>query len=107
MLDALTVEGAELVDYLGNNSRYRARFVASVSAGSLTMSMTSLELRFRTTWMTVPRWISPTVTLTERFDDESRLQHVEVITTVPGLGRIYEYAGSFEYELRLNQRGNT
>jgi hypothetical protein len=39
------------------------------------------------------------VTLSERYDGGTMRQHVEVITSMPGLGRVYQYAGSFEYAL--------
>lgn len=105
MVDAITAEGADLVDYLGFHRRYRAHLAASVGAGALAMSTTGLAVRIRNTWLTVPRWIAPVVTLTERFDERSGLQQVAVITTMPVIGRVYEYAGSFEYELRQDARG--
>lgn len=105
MVDSISADGTELVDYLGFRRRYRARFEASVVTGTLAMSTTGLAVRIRTSWLAVPRWLAPVVTLTERFDEQSALQHVTVITTMPGLGRVYEYAGSFEYELRPDARG--
>jgi hypothetical protein len=105
MVDSITSNGNTLIDYLGTERRYRGHFASSVEAGRLDLSMTRLAVRIRTAWVTLPRWISPTVTLTERFDDESGQPHVEVVTTMPVLGRIYEYAGSFDYELRPNDGG--
>lgn len=102
MVDAITSDGKTLIDYLGTQRRYRGHFASSVDTGRLQLSMTRLGVRIRTRWVTVPRWVSPTVTLTERFDDESDRQHVDVVATMPVLGRIYEYAGSFDYELRPN-----
>lgn len=100
MVDAITAEGPELVDYLGFHGRYRAHLAVSVEAGALAMSSTGLAVRIRHSWLRVPRWIAPKVTLTERFDEWSGLQQVAVITTMPAIGRVYEYAGSFQYEIR-------
>src|SRR5690606_37019676 len=100
MRDEITTEAGHLVDYLGTRRRYRAGLVASVERGSLTMTSTGMAVRVGSAWLAVPRWISPRVTLTERFDEQLAQQHVSVTTTVPGLGRVYEYAGSFDYELR-------
>jgi len=102
MRDEITTEIGHLVDYLGTRRRYRAAFVASVERGSLTMTSTGMAVRVGSAWLAVPRWISPRVTLTERFDEQLAQQHVSVTTTVPGLGKVYEYAGSFDYELRLD-----
>jgi hypothetical protein len=100
MTDEITADGAELVDYLGIRRRYRAQLTASVRSGMLVMRSSGMAVRVGAAWLRVPRWIAPVVTLTERIDDASGRQHVEVVTTVPGLGRVYEYAGSFDYELR-------
>jgi hypothetical protein len=99
MVDAITAEGAELVDDLGYRRRYRARFAVSVESGALKMTTTGVAVRLRNTWLTVPRRLAPVVTLTERFHEQTGLQHVAVVTTMPGIGRVYEYAGSFVYEL--------
>lgn len=100
MRDEITTDAGHLVDYLGTRRRYRAGFDASVERGELTMESTGMAIRVGSGWLPVPRWISPKVTLTERFDEQLAQQHVSVTTTVPGIGRVYEYAGSFDYELR-------
>src|SRR5690606_27166637 len=61
MVDAITSDGSALIDYLGTQRRYRGHFAATVDTGSLALSMTRLAVRIRTTWVPVPRWVSPTV----------------------------------------------
>lgn len=100
MVDAVTAHGAVLVDYLGRHRRYRTQLAASVEGGALVMSSTGMAIRIRNSWLAVPRWVAPVVSLTERFDDQSGRQHVAVVVTIPGLGRVYEYAGFFDYGLR-------
>lgn len=100
MRDEITADAGHLVDYLGTRRRYRAGFVASVERGALTMASTGMCIRVGSAWLPVPRWICPKVTLTERFDEQLAQQHVSVTTTVPAIGRVYEYAGSFDYEMR-------
>src|SRR5690606_961078 len=98
--DEITTDAGHLVDYLGTRRRYRAGFSASVERGALTMASTGMSIRVGSVWLPAPRWICPKVTLTERFDDHLAQQHGSVTTTVPGIGRVYQYAGSFDYEVR-------
>jgi len=100
MRDAITTLGGGLVDYLGTRRRYRAELIASVERGRLTMTSTSLAVRLGSAWLPVPRWLAPRVSLSERFDEQLGQQRVSVTTSVPGIGRVYEYTGSFVYELR-------
>jgi hypothetical protein len=41
--------------------------------------------------------------LVERFDDASESQHVHVTLEAPLIGRLYEYSGSFTYELQREE----
>jgi hypothetical protein len=107
MVDAVTTDRGGLTDYLGHHRRYRAGFTASVSGGTLVMVSTGMSVRLGNRWLAVPRMLAPVVTLTERFDDPTGRQHVEVITTVPGIGTVYEYAGSFEYGIVADSGGVT
>ena len=36
---------------------------------------------------------------TERFDDEAEVQSVSIVVGHPLLGRLYQYAGTFTYEV--------
>ena len=103
MVDAVTADATGLADYLGVRRRYRARFEVSVVGGQLVLASTAVAVRLGKLWVTAPGFLAPMVTLSERYDDVNERQHVEVITSMRGLGRIYEYAGSFDYELRPNK----
>jgi hypothetical protein len=105
MVDAVTVTESALTDYLGIRRRYRAGFDASVVEGVLVMTSSGVAIRLGNRWLTVPRFLAPVVSLTERYEDATERQHVEVVTSVRGIGRIYEYAGSFRYELVQDEGG--
>jgi hypothetical protein len=105
MVDEVTADATGLIDHLGTRRRYRAGFDASVVSGNLVMTSTNLAVRLGKVWLAVPGFLAPVVSLSERFDDAAGRQHVEVITTVRGLGRVYEYAGSFEYALVPEKKG--
>jgi len=53
----------------------------------------------RTSWLGIPIPFAPRVTLVERWDDAVDRQHVSLALDAPLLGRIYEYAGHFDYAL--------
>jgi hypothetical protein len=99
MLDAVTAENGGLVDYLGMKRRYRCCLAIEVVDGELRMTSTSVSVRIWRAGIRLPRLISPVVTLTERFDDASERQQVSVTVESPLLGRLYEYSGSFRYEI--------
>jgi Domain of unknown function (DUF4166) len=105
MVDTVTVTPSGLTDYLGIRRRYRAAFDVSVVAGTLVMTSTAVALRLGKLWLTVPKPLAPTVTVSERYDDMAERQHVDVLTSIPGLGKIYEYAGSFQYALEEDHGG--
>jgi hypothetical protein len=48
----------------------------------------------------IPGVLAPKVSLLESFDEEHDRQRVSVVLRHPLLGRLYEYAGWFAYELR-------
>ncbi|SDZ04719.1 DUF4166 domain-containing protein [Herbiconiux ginsengi] len=107
MVDAITAEnpGADgLVDHLGFDRRFRVRLSARVVRGEFHLASTSLELRIGRQYFALPAAISPRVTLIERFDDAANggagAQRVSVTVDAPALGRLYEYTGTFTYELR-------
>lgn len=103
MTDAITAEPAGLVDHLGTSRRLLARLDSRVVDGSLELVSTVLWLRIRRSRLRIPGIIAPVVRLRERFDDASGRQQVSVLIDSPQLGRLYEYSGSFTYEIA---RGN-
>ena len=93
MVDFMTVENDALVDYLGTHKRYRATFAGSVSDGSLSLTSTSVATRILGAWVRLPLHVD----LTEQWTGEN--QRVAVTLAAPVVGRIYEYTGSFSYEV--------
>lgn len=101
MVDAITAEPLHgLVDYLGARRRLRATLRASVVDGAMHLDSTAVALRIGRRWLTLPRQLAPRVALIERFDDTAGVQRVALTLTAPLIGTVYEYAGSFSYEIR-------
>ena len=42
--------------------------------------------------------------LSERYDDEVDAQRVSITLVLPVVGRLYEYAGTFRYEIEQGER---
>ena len=99
MIDAITAETHGLVDYLGTRRRLVPVFSGAVVDGMLRLTSTRTDLRVGRGLLRIPRWASPRVTLTERFDESTSLQSVSVVLIAPLVGKLYEYAGSFTYEV--------
>lgn len=83
MVDRIT---PELVDYLGTRGLYRATLRGQVVDGGLRL------------WSTRMRPVPGRVEVLERWVDG--LQHVAVTITAPLIGRVYEYSGYFQYEIK-------
>jgi hypothetical protein len=47
--------------------------------------------------------LSPRIALTERIDDATGQQNVAFTIDLPILGRVYEYAGCFRYQIRQGE----
>lgn len=103
MVDLIAATPDGLIDLLGAGRRFEALFSARVSAGALTMQSTRVGIRVGLLRIRVPGMLAPHVSLTERFDDAFGRQHVEVVMTMPLVGRVYEYAGFFRYEVRAGE----
>ncbi len=100
MHDLIAASPDGLVDILGRRRRFRALFAANVVDGGLHLESTRVALRIGNRHFIVPRPVAPRVRLTERFSDADSCQHVQVTVTLPLIGRVYEYAGSFRYEVK-------
>jgi hypothetical protein len=95
MVDATSFEGGRLVDRLGRHGLLEASFDADVVGGRLELTSTTV----RVAGVRMPRRLSPVVRLIERYDDALDRQRVSVTLDLPGLGRLYEYRGSFVYRV--------
>ncbi|BDZ49460.1 hypothetical protein GCM10025867_17010 [Frondihabitans sucicola] len=97
----------QLVDTLGGASRLTTRLRASVEGGALTMHSDEVAVRIGPRRVVILPALAPTVELVERFDDGVRRQHVSVVLRLPVIGRIYEYAGHFDYTVTDDRAGGT
>ncbi len=100
MRDLIVATPDGLVDIMGVRRRFRALFAAEVVDGALRMVSTKVSVRIACFQLWIPRFLAPRVELLERFSEEVERQHVDVTLSLPLLGKVYEYAGSFRYELR-------
>jgi hypothetical protein len=93
-----------IIDRLGAPVRLEARLRASVLDGGLRMDSVASALLLGRLRIPLPRFVAPHVTLSERYDEASDAQHVAITVDLPLIGRLYEYAGSFRYEIRTGER---
>ena len=84
-----------LVDVLGNRGLLEADLVPEVVDGRLEVRSTALRLRLGRLRVPVP--LAPRLHLVESRDGDR--QRVSVTLTAPVGGRLYEYAGAFEYRI--------
>jgi hypothetical protein len=114
MVDAITAEipaggrrenengqplGAVIVDHLGPSRRFAAELRADVRNGTLEMRSRYTRVRIGARHYRIPGAIAPSVVLVERIDQASGHQHVSVTLSLPVIGVVYEYAGSFLYSI--------
>jgi hypothetical protein len=97
MRDEIGVREGVIVDRLGLPVVVVAWFAASVDRGGLRLTSTRVAVRLGRFGVVLPRALSPVVLLTERFDEPSGRQAVAVAVSLPVIGRVYEYAGTFRY----------
>ncbi|QEA30262.1 MULTISPECIES: DUF4166 domain-containing protein [Microbacterium] len=95
---ALTQRG-RVVDELGEPGLIAACFDVETKDGALRLTSTAVGVRLGRLRLRIPRLISPTVRLTERFDDALDRQRVSLTVHVPLIGRVYEYRGHFHYRV--------
>jgi len=93
MIDLVSIEGARLVDRLGDGGKLRAVLTASVLDGAVRLDSTSAR------WGRARIPFAPRVHLIERFDDAVGRQHVALTLESRLFGRIYEYSGHFDYRV--------
>lgn len=95
MSDAMVSEGGSIVDRLGRHGRIEATLTPSVVDGALALRSTAT--RFRMGRLRIPVPLAPVVELREQA--AGGRQRVSLVMTAPLIGRIYEYAGEFDYEV--------
>ncbi|MFF1633164.1 DUF4166 domain-containing protein [Leifsonia sp. NPDC058248] len=104
MIDEIAAERGRIVDRLGSPVRVESWFRATVVDGGLRLDSTTVVVRFGRAGIRLPRFASPRVSLTERYDQAHDAQRVAITIELPVIGRLYEYAGTFRYEIRTGER---
>ena len=99
MRDEIGVDGRMVVDRLGSPVLAEAWFSARVIDGALRLTSRKVALRLGRLRLVLPRAVAPVVALTERYDDERDAQAVSIVVRVPLIGRVYQYAGTFRYQV--------
>lgn len=101
MVDEIGLDAqGRLIDRLGHGGLVEAGFTADVASGALRLRSTRVALRLGRLRVPIPGFLAPTVLLTERWDDVEQRQCIALTVTAPLLGTLYEYGGSFRYEIR-------
>ncbi|WP_426515185.1 DUF4166 domain-containing protein [Diaminobutyricibacter sp. McL0618] len=95
--------GPRLRDRLGSPPRLDAQLEAAVVAGALRLRSTRVTYLAGSLRIPFPRLIAPVVELTESYDDALDSQRVSLTVRAPFIGTIYQYAGSFVYEIRRGE----
>lgn len=95
MSDEIGAASGRIVDVLGRRRRLRVLLDPAVIEGRLELRSRGAALRVGPVWLPLP--FAPRVHLVERHDGER--QRVELTMTMPLVGRIYEYAGTFDYRI--------
>lgn len=95
MRDEIQLDGMGVEDVLGTRRRICAPLTTLVIDGRLELNSQRAYVRLGRLWVPIP--LAPRVHLVERRDGDQ--QRVELTMTMPLIGRIYEYAGSFDYRV--------
>ncbi|WP_348787881.1 DUF4166 domain-containing protein [Leifsonia sp. NPDC080035] len=103
MRDEIGVEDGMLVDRLGAPVRAEAVFAARVLDGALRLTSTSVAIRIGRLRIPVPRVLAPVIVLTERWDEARDCQRISIAVGHRLLGRLYQYAGTFRYDIALGE----
>ena len=87
-----------LYDLLGRGRTILVLLEARTADGGLLVMSSGARLRFGPLRIRMPDRFRPRVDVRERRGDDGR-QHLSLAVDLPLLGRIYQYAGSFEYRI--------
>lgn len=104
MRDHVVFVRGSLVDLLGadrrGRSRIQAHLTADVVGGAVELRSSRVLVRLCGHHLELPAAIRPVVTLHEEWDDGIGAQRITLALDAPLFGRIYEYSGTFTYEVR-------
>ena len=76
-----------------------AIFDADVKDGALELQSRRVGLQLGRVRVRIPRVLAPVIRLTERWDDATGRQSVDVRVDMALIGRVYEYRGTFTYRI--------
>jgi hypothetical protein len=93
MSDHVVLTPRGLEDRLGRHGWIVASLETKVMGGMLTISSVGIRIL----GIPVPSFCAPRVTVNEGLVGERR--QVSLTLDMPGVGRLYEYSGSFEYRI--------
>jgi hypothetical protein len=99
MVDEIGVSSGALDDRLGRPVRAVALFGARILEGALHLRSERVTIVVGRLGVRLPRAVAPLIVLTERFDEAENRQRVAITVTMPIVGRVYQYAGWFRYEV--------
>ena len=99
MTDHVVLTRRGLEDRLGRHGWIVARLETQVTDGMLTISSVGI----RVFGVPIPSFLAPRVTVHEGVQEERR--QVSLTLDMPGVGRLYEYSGSFEYRIERGSAG--
>lgn len=91
-------DGLRLFDLLGRGRTILVLLDARIAEDELHVTSPGAQLRFGGVRVRMPSWFHPAVTVRERRGSDG-LQHLSLAIDLPLVGRVYEYAGSFEYRI--------
>lgn len=105
MVDAMRVERGTLIDRLGRRGGLEVALDAAVRGGG--MVLTSRAIAWRVGSLRVPLPPIARVRVSERVDEETGRQHVDVRVRAVVLGEVFRYTGAFDYRIVEDRRGST
>jgi hypothetical protein len=106
MVDVIAEEDGSLVDRLGVGAPLWARFDARAEDGALLLRSNAVAVCLGSRHFRIPRVVAPRVTLREAFDESVDRQRVDVTLSLPLVGLVYEYRGTFRYEISPDRPGS-
>jgi len=86
-----------VVDRVGRPPRVAVEFTVHVAGGALELHSVAVGIRLGHLRLRLPGWAAPRIRLRERSAGDR--QRVEFTMDLPLIGRVYEYAGTFDYRI--------
>ena len=86
-----------VVDRVGRPPRVAVEFTVHVAGGALELHSVAVGIRLGRLQLRLPAWAAPRIRLRERSAGDR--QRVEFTMDLPLIGRVYEYAGTFDYRI--------